>query len=88
MDDGAARVGAAGAAGAAAGKAASGSQDETYWAYMQRQMQERTQNLNILGDSVNNLEETSSKWADEAGKYVQKTKRNLVMGAVKGRFGL
>jgi syntaxin-binding protein 5 len=55
---------------------------------MQRQMQERTQNMNLLGDSVNNLEETSAKWADDASKYVSKTKKNLVMGAVKGKFGL
>jgi hypothetical protein len=51
-------------------------------------MAERTENLNILGDSVNNLEETSSKWADDAAKYVEKTKKNLFMGAVKSKFGI
>jgi syntaxin-binding protein 5 len=55
---------------------------------MQRTVAERTQNLNLLGDSVNNLEQTSSKWADDAGKFVAKQKRNLVMGAVKGKLGI
>jgi syntaxin-binding protein 5 len=61
---------------------------EGYFAYMQRQMQERTQNLNLLGDSVNQLGEASSKWAEDASKYVSKTKSNLVMGAVKGKLGI
>lgn len=64
------------------------SQDEGYWAYMQRTVAERTQNLNLLGDSVNNLEQQSSKWAEDASKYVAKQKRNLVLGAVKGKFGI
>ena len=55
---------------------------------MQRQMTERTQNLNIMGDSVNKLEEASANFAESASKYVQQTKRNLVMGAVKGKFGM
>ena len=63
-------------------------QDQGYWAYMQKQMQERTEQLGQLGESVNQLGEASSSWAEEAGKYVQKTKRNLVLGAVKGKFGI
>jgi syntaxin-binding protein 5 len=55
---------------------------------MQRTVAERTQNLSLLGDSVNNLEQTSSKWAEDASKYVQRQKRNLVLGAVKGKFGI
>ena len=74
------QVGPAGVAGS--------QQQEGYWAYMQKTMQERTQNMNLLGDSVNQLGETSSKWAEDASKYVNKTKKNLVMGAVKGKFGL
>jgi syntaxin-binding protein 5 len=66
----------------------SSAEDQGYWAYMQRQVQERTERLNILGDSVNKLEDASSSWATEASKYVQKTKKNIVMGAVKGKFGL
>jgi syntaxin-binding protein 5 len=64
------------------------SADEGYWAYMQRQVQERTERLNVLGDSVNKLEDASSSWATEASKYVKKTKQNMIMGAVKGKFGI
>ena len=70
------------------GQAGAAGSQEGYWEYMQRTMQERTQNMNLLGDSVNQLGETSSKWADDASKFVNKTKKNLVMGAVKGKFGL
>jgi syntaxin-binding protein 5 len=75
------------AAGAAAG-AAAGSADEGYWAYMQRQITERTEKLGSLSDNVGKLEDASSSWAEEASKYVKKTKQNLVMGAVKSKFGI
>jgi len=79
---GASSAAAAGAAGAA------GSQDEGYWAYMQRQITERTEKLGTLQDGVDRLEDASASWATEASKYVAKTKRNLIMGAVKGKMGL
>jgi syntaxin-binding protein 5 len=63
-------------------------QQEGYWAYMQRQVQERTEKLGVLGESVNKLEDASASWASEASKYAKKTKQNMIMGAVKGRFGL
>jgi syntaxin-binding protein 5 len=72
----------------AQGRTGAAGQEEGYWAYMQRQVQERTEKLGVLGDSVNKLEETSSSWANEASKYAKKTKQNMIMGAVKGRFGL
>ncbi|KAG8630237.1 hypothetical protein KVT40_001856 [Elsinoe batatas] len=73
-----------------AGSAASAAQgqDETYWAYMQRQMEERTKNINIMGDGMNNLQESSQAWADDVGKFVNKQKRNMIFGAAKGKFGL
>jgi syntaxin-binding protein 5 len=71
-----------------AGASSAGGQDQGYWAYMQRQITERTEKLGTLSDNVSKLEETSASWAEEASKYVQKTKRNLVMGAVKGKFGI
>lgn len=66
----------------------SGGQDEGYWGYMQRQITERTEKLGTLSDNVSKLEDTSAAWAESASKYVQKTKRNLVMGAVKGKLGV
>jgi syntaxin-binding protein 5 len=71
-------------AGVASGSSAAG-QDEGYWAYMQRQLNERTEKLGIMGDSMDKLESNSAGWADEVGKFVQKQKRNLVMG---GKFNL
>ncbi|KAI9870075.1 MAG: hypothetical protein M1830_004715, partial [Pleopsidium flavum] len=44
---------------------AAGGQDEGYWAYMQRQVQERTERLGIMGDSMDKLEENSSGWAND-----------------------
>ncbi|KAI9703965.1 MAG: hypothetical protein M1820_005747 [Bogoriella megaspora] len=68
--------------------AAAGQQDEGYWAYMQRQLNERTEKLGIMGDSMEKLETNSAGWADDVGKFVNRQKRNLVLGAVKGKFGL
>lgn len=58
---------------------ASGRQNEGYWAYMQRQVQERTENLNIMGDSMDRLEDTSTSYANDVNKYVGKQKKKAVM---------
>lgn len=65
---------------ATAGSSSPEKEEEGYWAYMQRQMQERTQNLNIMGDSMNRVEENSSNWADDVNKFVNKQKKKAVMG--------
>lgn len=59
---------------------AAGGQDESYWAYMQRQVQERTEKLNVMGDSMDKLEENSSNWANDVSKYVNQQKRKVVLG--------
>ena len=46
----------------AAGSANVGQRDEGYWAYMQRQIQERTEKLGIADDSMSNLEQNSQSW--------------------------
>ncbi|KAL9596180.1 MAG: hypothetical protein Q9219_005966 [cf. Caloplaca sp. 3 TL-2023] len=61
---------------------------EGYWAYMQRQMQERTQNLNIMGDSMDRVEENSSGWAEDVNKFVNKQKKKAVMGFIGSKIGL
>lgn len=53
---------------------------EGYWSYMSRQMQERTERLGIAGDTMDRLEENSSNFADDVGKYVQNQKRKAVFG--------
>ena len=62
-----------------------GGQSEGYWAYMQRQMQERTENLGIMGDSMDKLEETSMGWADDVNTFIKDQKRKAVKGS-KSRF--
>lgn len=61
-------------------ESSSSSRDEGYWAYMQRQMQERTERLNIMGDSMDKLEEQSTKWSDDVGKFVSQQKKKAFLG--------
>lgn len=57
-----------------------GGSDQGYWSYMSRQVQERTERLNIVGDSMDRLEENSSNFANDVGKYVQSQKKKAVFG--------
>jgi len=58
------------------------------WARMQRQVTERTENMSILNNSVEGLSNASANFAQDVTKFVDRTKRNMVLGAVKGKFGL
>ncbi|KAJ5174424.1 uncharacterized protein N7482_000301 [Penicillium canariense] len=60
---------------------------EGYLAYMSRQVQERTERLGIVGDSMDRLEENSSNFVSDVGKYVQSQKRKAVFGALGSKFG-
>jgi hypothetical protein len=71
---------------ASSSSAAQGS-NEGWGAYMQRQIQERTEKLNIMGDSMENLESNSQGWADDVGKFVSRQKRGAVTGLIKHKFG-
>lgn len=62
-------------------------QDEGYWAYMQRQLQERTQNLGLAGDGMDTLEENSRGWFDDVNKFVDRQKRNAATSLIKSKFG-
>lgn len=53
---------------------------EGYLSYMSRQVQERTERLGLVGDSMDRLEENSSNFASDVGKYVQNQKRKAVFG--------
>ena len=57
-----------------------GRQEEGYWAYMQRQVQERTENLGLAGDNMEKLEDNSAGFADDVNKYVSSQKKKAVMG--------
>lgn len=56
------------------------SSQEGYWSYMSRQVQERTERLGLVGDTMDRLEENSSNFASDVGKYVQNQKRKAVFG--------
>jgi syntaxin-binding protein 5 len=62
-------------------------EQEGYWAYMQRQVQERTERLGMTEDNMGRLEENSSGWATDVSKFVQKQKRQMVMGAIGSKLG-
>lgn len=62
-------------------------QNEGYWAYMQRQIQERTEKLSVMGDSMDNLEQNSSNWLEDVNKFVGKQKRNAAGSILKAKFG-
>jgi hypothetical protein len=61
--------------------------NEGWGAWASRTLNERTEKLNLVGDSMQNLESNSAGWADDVSKFVGKQKRGLVMGAVKSKFG-
>ncbi|OAA54599.1 snare-dependent exocytosis protein [Niveomyces insectorum RCEF 264] len=81
-----ARQGSGLGSGAGAQSRAGGSQ-EGWGQYLARQMNQRTERLNIVSDSLDSLQEQSQGWADDVSKFVSKQKRNLVLGAVKSKFG-
>jgi WD40 repeat protein len=60
---------------------------EGWGAWATRQLNERTEKLNIVGDSMDNLSQNSAGWANDVNKFVGKQKRGLVMGAMKSKFG-
>ncbi len=53
---------------------------EGYWAYMQRQINERTEKLGMVGESMDHLQERSASWAKDVNKYVNQQKRNVLFG--------
>ena len=72
--------------GAGGVQARPGGSQEGWGDYLTRQLNERTEALNLMGDNMNNLETQSQGWADDVGKFVNKQKRNMVMGSIKGKF--
>jgi len=73
--------------GGAGPSRAPGTQSSEGWGdYMARQLNERTEKLNLMGDSMDNLQENSQGWADDVSKYIGKQKRNLILGSITGKF--
>jgi hypothetical protein len=55
-------------------------QGEGYWSSMTRSLQERTERLGLVGDNMDRLEENSSNFANDVGKFVQNQKRKAALG--------
>jgi hypothetical protein len=69
------------AGGAAAG--GSGGSQEGWGEYLTRQLNERTERLNMVDDAMSKLQETSSGWAEDVNKFVKRQKRDVLLGSVK-----
>lgn len=62
-------------------------QEQEGWGdYLTRQLNERTEKLNIMNDTMDSAAESSQKWADSASKYVQQQKRKALFGAFTSKF--
>ena len=61
---------------------------ETWGAYMQRQINERTEQLGLTGDSMDRTAEDSKGFSDEVSKYIAKQKRQVALGFIGSKFGL
>ena len=73
--------------GGAGPSRAPGTQSTEGWGdYMTRQLNERTEKLNIMGDSMDKMQENSQGWADDVNKFVSKQKRNMVLGGITGKW--
>ncbi|OTA99963.1 hypothetical protein M426DRAFT_324704 [Hypoxylon sp. CI-4A] len=59
---------------------------EGWGEYITRQLNERTEKLSILNDSLNDAAENSQRWADDVGKYANQQKRKVILGAVTSKF--
>lgn len=73
--------------GGLAGTGSSGKQAEGWGEYMTRQLNERTERLGIMGDSMERAEENSQGFLDDVNKFVGKQKRNILLGGLTKGFG-
>lgn len=70
-----------------AGPSSSANASNEGWGdYLTRQLNERTEKLNIMGDNMEGLQEQSQGWANDVNKYISKQKRSFVMGSLKSKF--
>ena len=62
-------------------------QEQEGWGdYLTRQLNERAEKLNIMNDSMDSAAESSARWADSAGKYLQQQKRKMIFGSITSKF--
>ncbi|KAI1136362.1 lethal giant larvae like, C-terminal-domain-containing protein [Hypoxylon sp. FL0543] len=74
-------------AGAGPSSVAAGASSAEGWGqYLTRQLNERTEKLNIMNDSVDSAADTSQKWADDVSKFVSQQKRKMILGSITSKF--
>ncbi|KAI1080308.1 lethal giant larvae like, C-terminal-domain-containing protein [Whalleya microplaca] len=64
---------------------AAGSQ-EGWGDYLTRQLNERTEKLTLLNDSMDSAADSSQRWANDMSKYVNQQKRRMILGSVTSKF--
>ncbi|KAI0150620.1 lethal giant larvae like, C-terminal-domain-containing protein [Xylariaceae sp. FL1272] len=60
--------------------------EEGWGDYLTRQLNERTEKLNLVGDSMSNMEASSQQWAESASRFVSQQKRKMLFGGLTGKF--
>lgn len=68
------------------GGSGSGQEQEGWGDYLTRQLNERTEKLNLMNDSMDSAAESSQRWADSTSKFVQQQKRKMLFGSITGKF--
>lgn len=54
--------------------------------YLTRQLNERTEKLNLMGDSMEGAADSSKGYADSASKFMKQQQRNVLLGGLKSKF--
>ncbi|KAI0002724.1 lethal giant larvae like, C-terminal-domain-containing protein [Xylariaceae sp. FL0662B] len=62
------------------------SSQEGWGDYLTRQLNERTEKLSMLNDTMDSAAESSQRWADDMGKFVNHQKRRMILGSVTSKF--
>lgn len=61
-------------------RASASSSAQSYWNSMQREVQRRTRNLDLTGQTMDRLEETSTGFVDDVDKYLTKQSGKMAAG--------
>ncbi|KAI0475165.1 lethal giant larvae like, C-terminal-domain-containing protein [Xylariaceae sp. FL0804] len=73
------------AAGGGGYAGATGAQ-EGWGDYLTRQLNERTEKLNIMNDGMDSIADSSQRWADDASKWAGQQKRKMLLGSITNKF--
>ena len=60
---------------------------EGYWEYMQRQIQERTEQLGFAESSMDRAADDSKDWSQGVSSFIAKQKRQAALGYLGGKIG-